>query len=173
MKSFVQLLSLGLLVTCPSAIASVNARQEAAYALTVASKDNEDLNGQVLEVSDSVLGVYEGDKTPVQVYPTANGDFNSLHTWPVGIVDHVLGLKGDNGLYTLVDLMNTKDKDTADGSYYDTFLLKDGLISQNLPGGWVAFPTTNGWNVKWSDGTAFVPQSFVSVDIVYNEVQEQ
>jgi hypothetical protein len=111
------------------------------------------LNGQALEIVDSVLGVYPGQQTPADVYPITNLEkpgHVSLHTYPIGIVDHVLGLKGENGLYSLVDVV--KVSQSADALYYDNFILNNGVVTQDLPGRWVAFPSTDGWDVKWYDG---------------------
>lgn len=109
------------------------------------------MNGETVEIFNSVLGVYTGDRAAAEVYPIAEASgHSSLHTYPIGIVDHVLDLEGDNGLYTLTDRANIGSG--TDGSFSANFIVKDGLITQDLKGGWVAFPSTDGWTIKWYDG---------------------
>ncbi|KAH6645212.1 hypothetical protein BKA67DRAFT_665047 [Truncatella angustata] len=171
MKFFLQLLSFGLLATSVSAVPTVEERQSTRYSLTVSTKGNAVLNGQTLEVVNSVLGVYPGKQTAAQVYPVANptkpGLF-SLHTLPIGIVDHVLALQGSNGFFTLVDTVNPAGNTAV--SNIDTFILKNGKVTQNIPGGWFAFPSSTGWSVNYYDGTSIVTQDYVAVDILYKKL---
>jgi hypothetical protein len=119
----------------------------------VHSKDDVALDGENLGIVDSVLGIYVGDHADAEVYeietPGKPG-LVSLHTWPVGIVDHVLTLQGDNGLYDLVDTVHTSQ--SLGGTHYDTFKLVDGKVTQDLEGGWIAVPSGSDWKVRWYDG---------------------
>lgn len=144
---------------------------------------------------NSTLGVYIENGSAVQVYDVETSDtpgLVSLHTYPVGVVDHVLVLKGKDGLYKLSDAMHD---DSLDGTYYNNFKLEDGVVTQNLRGKWIAVPSRAGdWQVKWYDGkylprnqrlrhlsggsptnrsalgSALIPQDYVPVDIVYKRL---
>ncbi|KAI1840213.1 hypothetical protein JX265_010791 [Neoarthrinium moseri] len=172
MKSFLQLLSFGLVAVSVSAVPVVEERQDVVYQLSVATKGDAKLDGQKLEIVNAVVGVFKGDHPPAKVYEIKNQQnpkLSELHTSPVGIVDHVLGLKGDNGLYNLVDITNIHSTDNSK-THFSTFKLKDGLVTQDLPGHWIAFPSGNGaWDVKWYDGNAIITQNYVSVDVKYKK----
>jgi hypothetical protein len=122
---------------------------------TFRSNADPDLDGQLVKVDGSVLGVFENsDNSPVQVYTIENPDdaeLSSLHTWPIGIIDHALGLVGSDGFYNLQDIVNPKPTDSD--SHWQTFKLgSDGLVTNDLPGVWRVYPGGNGWELKWVDG---------------------
>jgi hypothetical protein len=117
------------------------------------------LNGQKVEIVNSILGVYPGVQTAARVYPVANQNKpgrSSLHTLPIGIVDHVLGLNGSDGLYTLVDAVNIPP---ANDLFYDEFILRGGLVNHDITGRWVAFPGGGGWEIKRYDGRSHISGS--------------
>ncbi|ETS73109.1 hypothetical protein PFICI_15284 [Pestalotiopsis fici W106-1] len=173
MKYFLQLLSFGLLATASSALPLLDERQTAVYSLTVSTTSSTALNGQTVEIVNSVLGVYPGNQPAATFYPIPNQTKpgrSSLHTYPVGIVDHVLGLKGSDGLYSLVDVTNIGQSGAA--AFYDGFILRNNLVSHEIPGNWVAFPVGNGWQIKRYDGNAIVTQDYVPVNLVYKLVNK-
>lgn len=78
-----------------------------------------------------------------------------LHTYPVGVVDHALGLHGQPGLLDLVDMANPGgDDDDGDlVKVWDTFRVSDGKLLNDGEGQWYTFPVRRGgWVVKWYDG---------------------
>ncbi|KAF7523783.1 hypothetical protein G7054_g11629 [Neopestalotiopsis clavispora] len=173
MKSFLQLLSFGLLTIAASAAPLLEERQTAVYSLTVSTTSNNALNGQTVEIVNSVLGVYPGNQPAATFYPIANPNKagrSSLHTYPVGIVDHVLGLTGSDGLYSLVDVTNVGQNGAV--AFYDGFILRNNRVSHDIPGNWVAFPVSNGWQIKRYDGNAIVTQDYVRVNLIYKLVNK-
>ncbi|KAI0175458.1 hypothetical protein BJ166DRAFT_514872 [Pestalotiopsis sp. NC0098] len=173
MKTFMQLLSFGLLATVASAAPVIEERQSAVYTLSVSTTSNSALNGQTVEIVNSVLGVYPGNQPAASFYPVANQakpGRSSLHTYPIGIVDHVLGLKGSDGLYSLVDVANVGQ--SGEDVLYDGFILRNNRVNHEVPGNWVAFPVGSGWQIKRYDGNAIVTQDYVPVTLVYKRVNK-
>ncbi|KAI1077941.1 hypothetical protein F5B20DRAFT_549873 [Whalleya microplaca] len=171
MKCVGNLLSLGLAATLASA-APVVERQLDLYQLQVSSPMNEDLDGRFLAINNSTLGLFGGDIEPVKVYPvdSTKEGCNELHTYPVGFVDHSIGLYGPPGLLTLVDMMNPDSIVPDDGSVavFDTFRIVDNKVTNDAEGQWLAFPDgSNDWKVKWSDGTAVTTADYMVVDVMY------
>ena len=78
-----------------------------------------------------------------------------LHTYPIGIVDHTLGLEGPEGLLAFVEMVDPKGEKDGDGVVrkWDTFrLTEDETLVNDGDGQWYAFPThDDGWIVKWYD----------------------
>lgn len=124
---------------------------------SVASPANKNIDGRFISLKNNTMGIFDADDvTPVQVYPVESDKegCNELHTYPVGIVDHSIGLMGPPGLLTLVDITNpTIQPGEGTVVQWDTFRISDGKLTNNIDGQWLAFPTQgNGWKVKWTDG---------------------
>lgn len=92
-----------------------------------------------------------------RVYPIeSQKDAVELHTWPIGIVDHALGLVGGPAIKQLQDIAMPASKPGPEGDKADwkSFGMKfdpategkQGAVTH--PGGrWVAFPRNNGYIV--------------------------
>lgn len=123
------------------------------------------IDGRYLSMNASTLGVYErDDASAIRIYQTGSEKkgCSELHTYPVGIVDHALGLLGSNGLMTLMDMVNPSGTKPADGLVmeWDGFRVANSKLTNDGQGTWVAFPTgTRSWSVKWADGR-FRPPPF-------------
>ena len=111
------------------------------------------------------------DSNPITVYTLPNDEGGmELHTYPIGIVDHALGLHGRRGLMTFVEMVNPrkgKGDDDELVSYWDTFRVSqdEKLVNQG-DGRWFAFPTLkDGWVVKWYD-SKFEDSAHTNVPIV-------
>ncbi len=98
-----------------------------------------------------------------------NDSLVELHTYPVGIVDHALGLVGaeQTGLLNFQDVTNPAATSVPVGTTLDwtSFKLAQAPATADKPantvtyardsqgGKWVAFPAgSNAWSVKWKDG---------------------
>ncbi|KAI0173030.1 hypothetical protein GGR52DRAFT_541652 [Hypoxylon sp. FL1284] len=177
MKWTANLLSLGALVALVSA-APVVERQLDLYQLQISCPANKNVDGRFLSLKNNTLGVFdEDDVSPVQVYPTESGKegCNQLHTYPVGIIDHSIGLMGPPGLLALVDMPNPNTVDPGEGivAQWDTFRISEGKLGNDADGQWLAFPSKdNSWTVKWSDGTAVTTADFTIVDVMYKSAGE-
>lgn len=94
--------------------------------------------------------------TKVCVHPSKKKGLSELHTYPVGIVDHALGLEGKPGVTTLVDITNPANPKTQDGQplAWDSFRVADGKLTVDGEGHWDAFPgpKQGDWTIKWNDG---------------------
>lgn len=108
------------------------------------------------------MGVFdEATVDPVRVYATESerNGCSELHTYPVGIVDHSIGLVGQPSLLTLVDMVNPREAEpnVGDVTLFNTFRLTDGKLTNDIEGQWMAFPGSgNSWKVKWSDRKSVV-----------------
>ncbi|KAI0105126.1 hypothetical protein GGR51DRAFT_204539 [Nemania sp. FL0031] len=164
MKWATAILSLGFIAT------SVQAAPTAGldlFKLKVVSTVPE-ISGRYLAMNASVLGVYEQDDiSAVRVYQTGSEKkgCTELHTYPVGIVDHALGLVGSNGLMTLTDMVNPEGTKPGNG-LWDAFRVSNSRLTNDGQGTWVAFPTgKSSWSVKWADGSAFMTTDYMPVEI--------
>ncbi|KAI2617839.1 hypothetical protein GGR54DRAFT_640923 [Hypoxylon sp. NC1633] len=171
MKWSVNLLPLGLLAAFATA-SPVAKRQLDLYQLQISCPANKNVDGRFLSMKNSTLGLFEGDDvSPVQVYPTNSEKegCSELHTYPIGIIDHSIGLVGEPSLLTLVDMINPNTVDPGDGNVamWDTFRMADGKVSNNIDGQWLAFPGSgDSWQVKWSDGSDAITADFMVVDVL-------
>jgi hypothetical protein len=126
--------------------------------LTLVGSSEKAIDGRYLAMNASSIGIYEGDDTSaIRVYQTGSKKkgYTELHTYPVGIVDHALGLIGSNGLMTLMDMVNPEGTKPADGLVmeWDAFRVSNSRLTNEGQGAWVAFPTAKrSWSVKWADG---------------------
>lgn len=126
--------------------------------LTVSlSPVNPEVDGRYLSISGSTVGLFDAETSPLRVYQTSSEKkgCSQLHTYPVGIVDHALGLVGDPGFMTLTDMVNPQGFKPDDGevSQWDTFQVSSNKLTNNGKGNWLAFPTDdNSWEITWSDG---------------------
>lgn len=133
------------------------------------------LDGKYLSVRDNKVGVWNGNE-PVNFYtapsPSQSG-LVELHTWPIGIVDSVLGLVGSGGLTTLTEISSPETVTYPVGTSADwkSWALIEGApgtggaarrvsAAKNLldyagsrTGRWAAFPRANNeWVVTWLEG---------------------
>ncbi|KAI1128341.1 hypothetical protein F5Y10DRAFT_265252 [Nemania abortiva] len=137
-----------------------------------------EIDGHYLAMNASTLGIYEGDDTSaVRVYQSSSEKkgCTELHTYPVGIVDHALGLVGSNGLMTLTDMVNPAGTKPGDGveALWDAFRVSNSRLTNDGKGTWVAFPTgTTSWSVKWADGSAFMTTDYMPVEIMMESAGE-
>ncbi|KAJ9157437.1 hypothetical protein NKR23_g44 [Pleurostoma richardsiae] len=185
------LLSLGTLAS--SIVGSpVSSRDDlTVYQLKLVSATSS-LNGQYLSSNASTIGVFR-TSGPVQVYtvPSAKQDTVELHTYPIGIVDHALGLVGAGGLLQLTDVANpARANETLPAGTtcdYKSFSLEEArgpvtsapaaaagkgtrLGYQGAKGSWIAFPgAKSSWKVNFYNGQAIVPQDYMHVDIELEE----
>jgi hypothetical protein len=143
------------------------------YKLRIQTHASPDLDDRWLTARDSVLTLAEDDEySPIRVYTTegAGEDLLQLHTYPIGIIDHVLGLRGPPGLLDLVDTIPFLQTEPEDGQIlvWDTFRFARGRVLNDGEGEWLAFPDRYGdWTVKWYDGTVLVPAIYIPVNITY------
>ncbi|KAI1502116.1 hypothetical protein F5X99DRAFT_379969 [Biscogniauxia marginata] len=176
MKWIINILSVGLIATSVSA-APLERRQDddggiELFQLKITSK-NGDLDGKYLAMNGGDLGIFSGDDvSPVKVYQTDSDKegLKELHTYPVGIVDHSLGLKGPPGLLTFVDMISPGSADPSEGeiAIWDTFRMAEGKVTNNDEGEWLAFPNEdNSWQVKWSDGSNIITADYMQVEVSY------
>ncbi|KAI0601008.1 hypothetical protein F4775DRAFT_589699 [Biscogniauxia sp. FL1348] len=181
MKWILNLLSIGLVATSVVA-APLERRQDGdggieLFHLKITS-NNPDLDGKYLAMNGEDLGIFAGDDTsPVKVYQTNSSKegLKELHTYPVGIVDHSLGLKGPPGLMTFVDMISPGTADPGEGQVatWDTFRMDEGKVTNNGEGEWLAFPKQDqSWQVKWSDGTSVITADYMTVEISYEDAGE-
>ncbi|RYP78705.1 hypothetical protein DL771_000372 [Monosporascus sp. 5C6A] len=178
MRFVANLLSLALVV--PSAWAApVVGRQDdlTLYQLQISSPNHAEINGRWIASNGSTLGLFVEDQPPVQVFAleSEKEGLVELHTYPIGIVDHALGLHGPPGLLTFVDLPNPKMGDPEDGTVkvWDTFRVSDGKLVNAGKGDWYTFPLqTGGWVVKWYDGSLAITANYIPVEILMREVDK-
>lgn len=104
------------------------------------------------------MGLMIGAQPPVQVYTAASSKKGllELHTYPVGIVDHAVGLHGPPGLMEMVDLANPHQQEKEEDGLvreWDEFRIEGDKLLNDGEGKWYAFVTTAGyWLVKWYEG---------------------
>ncbi|KAI3320275.1 hypothetical protein HD806DRAFT_507000 [Xylariaceae sp. AK1471] len=124
------------------------------------------------------MGLYEGDVTSaVRVYQTSSEKkgCSQLHTYPVGIVDHALGLVGTPGFMTLTDMVNPEGAAPADGrvTQWDTFRISNNKLTNDGRGSWLAFPAAeNSWRVKWTDGSTMMTDDYMPIDVMMEAAGE-
>ncbi|KAI1468966.1 uncharacterized protein F4812DRAFT_425322 [Daldinia caldariorum] len=177
MKWLDSLLPLGILTSFVSA-APIVERQLDLYELQISCPANKKLDGRFIGLKNNTLGVFDRDDvSPVKVYTvdSEKEGCNELHTYPVGIVDHSIGLLGPPDLLTLVDMMNPRSINPGDGdiAQWDTFQLSDGKLTNDAEGQWLAFPSGgDAWKVKWTDGLAVVTTDFMVVDVLLKSAGE-
>ncbi|KAH7002067.1 hypothetical protein EDB80DRAFT_70038 [Ilyonectria destructans] len=143
------------------------------------------IDGKWLRAKSNVIGVYdnglEGNAIQVLLGDGENSEVVSLPTYPVGIVEHALGLVGKNGYLEFQDLTqpsghNTDDLDSTETYSWKEFALgepdDDNLreltwgVKDAIPG-WIALPIgDNQWKIKNYDGDAVVIQNYVPVKIM-------
>lgn len=125
-----------------------------------------EVNGRYLSSNASTLGLYEGDGfSPIRVYQASSEKKGciQLHTYPIGIVDHALGLVGSDGLMTLTDMVNPAAPKPTGGVIveWDAFQVSDNKLTTDGAGSWAAFPTSKtSWSLKWTDGKPLSPHSY-------------
>ena len=110
-----------------------------------------------------------------------------LHTYPVGVVDHALGLVGNNGgLLQLTDVTMPASTTFPVGTTCDwtSFSLGgsrdpdtegDTLQYNGAKGKWVAFPGASGtWKVTWLTGETLQPServaAFSAADFLFQDL---
>ncbi|EJT73342.1 hypothetical protein GGTG_10186 [Gaeumannomyces tritici R3-111a-1] len=164
----------------------------AIYKLKIAAHPNTFLDGKYLSVRGDKVGVWN-DNDPLSVYTSpspSQGGLVQLHKWPAGVVDSVLGLVGTGGLTTLTEISSPDSITYPVGTVADwkSWALIQGPAAgaankraaepKNLldyagsrTGRWAAFPRANKeWVVTWLEGTTYVPENYMAVDVVYEPV---
>lgn len=121
------------------------------------SPGHDTLDGQYLMTNGTTLGFLLSAEPPLQVYTTESSKdgLMEIHTYPIGIVNHALGLHGPKGLMNLVDMVNPQgEKDDDVVQVWDTFrMAEDGELLNDGGGQWYTFPVRRGgYIVKWYDG---------------------
>lgn len=170
-------------------LSSPIARQEQLYNLRTSS-DFEPLNDKYLSTSNATVGIYSsGDKSSATRLYTSAGqgpEQVSLHTFPIGIVDHAFGLVGADGYLQLQDLtqpagktVKPYDDDSADTYSWQEFTLsgddkelrwgKDDVVP-----GWIAKPAGDEWIVKFYDGQGgiIITQDYIPIKITLEAVEQ-
>lgn len=153
-----------------------NAAQIPKPRLTGQYSEFDSIDGKWLRAESNVIGVYdnglEGNAIQVLLGDGENSEVVSLPTYPVGIVEHALGLVGKNGYLEFQDLTqpsghNTDDLDSTETYSWKEFALgepdDDNLreltwgVKDAIPG-WIALPIgDNQWKIKNYDGTCAPP----------------
>jgi hypothetical protein len=96
-------------------------------------------------------------------------DLVSLHTYPIGIVDHVLALVGrDGGLLTLKDEVHIGSgyPSEGNGTTFDAehFQVVDDLLGYVGAGGsWTLFPAQGGYVLHWRTCTYCTCRAIIAV----------
>jgi hypothetical protein len=143
------------------------------------SPEFEELHGKYLNLNNNTVGVYGGgraaDALRFYALETKVKGLYEFHTWPIGFVDHALGLVGTEGLFTFQDLTNPrKDPETGvsttsvggEPTAWTQFTLggidpQTGASTPKVSFGtpdvsfWAVWPAAQGhgaWDVKWYDG---------------------
>lgn len=104
------------------------------------------------------IGVYGGGDNymTVQVYPASSekSGCSTLHTYPIGIVDHAIAVSGQGPFRDFIDVTMPAGLSTSNSTTnWDSFQMAEDRLKLDFGGQWVAFPDPNeGWNVKWFDG---------------------
>ncbi|KAI1164438.1 hypothetical protein F5B18DRAFT_252862 [Nemania serpens] len=174
MKWSAAILSLGLVA---SNVQAAPAAGLDLFKLKVSSSMKE-VNGRYLSSNASTLGLYEGDGfSPIRVYQASSEKKGciQLHTYPIGIVDHALGLVGSDGLMTLTDMVNPAAPKPTGGVIveWDAFQVSDNKLTTDGAGSWAAFPTSKtSWSLKWTDGSAFMTADYMPAEIVMEAAGE-
>lgn len=163
--------------------------------LTCPSESYPEIHDKYLSISNENVGIYDSQQ-PVVVYstPGAGSDLVSLHTYPIGIVDHALALTGTNGLYDLKDTMPQVTDPAPDATFsWREFVLQEDsstvLWRAGSQGKWVVFPGADQgtFEVKWNDGmctrlfgpdeqanstvgTGFTTQNFLPIEVAFEVV---
>lgn len=105
------------------------------------------------------IGVYGGGDNymTVQVYPASSqkAGCSTLHTYPIGIVDHAIAVTGQGAFRDFVDVTMPAGLSSTDShTNWNSFqMAEEDRLELDMGGQWVAFPDPDdGWNVKWFDG---------------------
>ncbi|KAJ2904725.1 hypothetical protein MKZ38_007343 [Zalerion maritima] len=90
------------------------------YRLRVSYEDLSPLDGSYLSINDASVGVFTTSKSaiPLEFYViegVSEGTWE-IHTYPIGIVDHALGLVGMNGLLKFTDITNPAATSYTEGT---------------------------------------------------------
>ncbi|KAI1813457.1 hypothetical protein GGS20DRAFT_477476 [Poronia punctata] len=147
------------------------------FNLKISAPNNPELDGRYLSQEGSDVGLYEGDPSPIRVYKTSSQKKgrNQLHTYPIGIVDHALGLVGPPDFMTLTDMINPARVKPKDGevAVWDTFVISHDRLTNDGRGAWLAFPAAeSSWRIKWSDGSAFTTEDYMPVEVLMEKEGE-
>lgn len=139
-----------------------------ANAIPLCRNSDKSLDGKYLGSFNNTIGVFN-DAMAVQFY-TVNGGkpgHVELHTYPIGIVDHALALRGAGEQLDFLNVVNPATIPVPAGEIYDwtSFSLAADPEDAGKPancldyaagedGRWVAVPSGNEgeWSVKWQGG---------------------
>lgn len=176
MRIATSLLSVALVATSTWAAPLVGRQDDIQlYQLQVSSPGHDTLDGQYLMTNGTTLGFLLSAEPPLQVYTTESSKdgLMEIHTYPIGIVNHALGLHGPKGLMNLVDMVNPQgEKDDDVVQVWDTFrMADDGELLNDGGGQWYTFPVRRGgYIVKWYDGSLGITDDYLPVKISMTEV---
>ncbi|KAH8649267.1 hypothetical protein BX600DRAFT_517645 [Xylariales sp. PMI_506] len=173
MKSFFSIVSLSLLaINFVEAAPNPDALQY--YTLSIQTTKNANLNGQPIAANGARVGALTDGTPPAKWYVINNNilpGLVSIHMQPNGFEDHALALNDIlDGLSELENLVNPSYSLGAI-THWNTFTWeRDGTVSQDLDGYWIALSYPNGWEIQWYNGRAIIPQNYVVVNITYTAV---
>lgn len=117
-------------------------------------------NNKFLSGGEPGIGIYRAS-TNVTVYGIQSldsKDMTELHTYPIGIVDHVLALVGTKDLLTLKDEVHVGSSFPSEGNGTvvdaDHFQVIDGFLKYagGMGGEWALYPATAGYVLRWYAG---------------------
>lgn len=166
--------------------------------LTRYSENYPQLHDKYLSILSEQVGIFPTQENLVfYTTPGVNSESVSMHTIPIGIVDHALVLTGENGLYDLKDGMPALTDPAPSATYsWREFVLEEEsnavLWRAASEGKWVVFPGSEqgSFEVKWNDGmyslakyqpknvantsigTGFTTQDYLPIEVVFEEVEK-
>ncbi|KAH7368989.1 hypothetical protein B0T11DRAFT_296557 [Plectosphaerella cucumerina] len=154
--------------------------QRTLYKLRVQAENYPQIHDKYLSISNEQVGIYPSQEAlAAYATPREDSDYVSLHTVPIGIVDHALVLTGENGLYDLKDTMPQLTDPNPNSTYsWREFVLEEDsdtlLWRAAAEGKWVVFPGTEqgSFSVKWNDGTGFTTQDYLPIEVAFEVVEK-
>ena len=152
------------------------------------------LHGRYLSVNTTSMGPGGTSRVgffqkgqPLEVYTVKSPDFNEkfglleLHTWPIGIVDHVIGIAGSSSMSSLVGITNPANPNLSTpkppvvswNMFHFDGNEKNGTVDyQRGSANWISRPVTaSGYGVELWDGTGNIPQDYQRVTLKYELVK--
>lgn len=154
--------------------------QQTLYQLRVQAENYPQIHDKYLSILNEQVGINPTQENLVfYTTPGVNSESVSMHTIPIGIVDHALVLTGENGLYDLKDGMPQLTDPAPSATYsWREFVLEEEsstvLWRAASEGKWVVFPGSEqgSFEVKWNDGTGFTTQDYLPIEVVWETVDK-
>lgn len=182
MKWFAAIASFALMATA----SPVESREDKITTYQLKTKSStRSLDGMYLQIRNNTVGVWHDKRAAQQaiVYPIESSKGKvELHTWPIGIVDHVLGLVGGGATLTLKDIMQAPTVPAGTTADWKNFVLKfdpasdnkEGAVAYANGGQWVVFPGPNGgYHVTILTGGGMTTQDYLPIEVVFEVAREQ